>query len=195
MRRPNSPPIGDFLHTDPFTAYSGSTAMCVTLGKPLISLVCGLPFVSWRWAWSHSVLTQGVQPCVHPSRLSFNQTKSHYVLSICQVLRCVISFHHLGPHEAGLLLPPLPRGDRSSERTSHLPRVTLLGNAGAGIQIEPGSSTKPKLLVTCFFFFSVLGFELKAYTLSHSTSPFFVCVMGFFQDRVSQTICQAGFKL
>jgi hypothetical protein len=46
-----------------------------------------------------------------------------------------------------------------------------------------------------FFFFSVLGFELKAYTLSHSTSPFFVCVMGFFQDRVSQTICQAGFKL
>jgi hypothetical protein len=25
-----------------------------------------------------------------------------------------------------------------------------------------------------FFFFAVLGFELRAYTLSHSTSPFFV---------------------
>jgi hypothetical protein len=33
-----------------------------------------------------------------------------------------------------------------------------------------------------FFFFAVLGFELRAYTLSHSTSPFFV--KGFL-DRVS----------
>jgi hypothetical protein len=31
-------------------------------------------------------------------------------------------------------------------------------------------------------FFSVLGLELRAYTLSHFTSPFFVI---FFQDRVS----------
>jgi hypothetical protein len=31
-----------------------------------------------------------------------------------------------------------------------------------------------------FFFFVVLGFELKAYTLNHSTS-FFVCVMGVFK--------------
>jgi hypothetical protein len=37
-----------------------------------------------------------------------------------------------------------------------------------------------------FFFFAILGFELRAYTLSHSTSPFFV--MGFFRDRVSSTI-------
>jgi hypothetical protein len=37
-----------------------------------------------------------------------------------------------------------------------------------------------------FFFFFSLGFELRAYTLSHSTSPFFVI---FFLDRVSQTIC------
>jgi hypothetical protein len=36
-----------------------------------------------------------------------------------------------------------------------------------------------------FFFGSTVGFELKAYTLSHSTSPLFV----YFQDRVSQTIC------
>jgi hypothetical protein len=34
----------------------------------------------------------------------------------------------------------------------------------------------------------VLGFELRAYTLSHTTSPFYV--MGFFQNRVSQTIFQ-----
>jgi hypothetical protein len=31
-------------------------------------------------------------------------------------------------------------------------------------------------------FFAVLGLEFRAYTLSHSTSPFFV--MGFFQDKV-----------
>jgi hypothetical protein len=32
-----------------------------------------------------------------------------------------------------------------------------------------------------------LEFELRAYTLSHSTSSFFVMVI--FQDRVSRTIC------
>jgi hypothetical protein len=31
-----------------------------------------------------------------------------------------------------------------------------------------------------FFFFEVLGLELRAYTLSHSTSPFYV---RHFQDR------------
>jgi hypothetical protein len=38
-----------------------------------------------------------------------------------------------------------------------------------------------------FFFFCGTGLELRVLTLSHSTSPVFV--MGFFQDRVSQTIC------
>jgi hypothetical protein len=37
-----------------------------------------------------------------------------------------------------------------------------------------------------FFFFAVLGFELRAYTLSHSTSPYLRWV---FWDRVSWTIC------
>jgi hypothetical protein len=37
------------------------------------------------------------------------------------------------------------------------------------------------------FFFLVLGFELRAYNFSHSTSPFFCD--GFFWDKVSQTIC------
>jgi hypothetical protein len=41
--------------------------------------------------------------------------------------------------------------------------------------------------VSSFLGGGVLGFALMAYTLSQSTSPFFV--MGFFQDRVSQTIC------
>jgi hypothetical protein len=42
---------------------------------------------------------------------------------------------------------------------------------------------------TCFvlgFVFFVPGLELRAYTLSHSTSPFYV---KYFWDRVSQTIC------
>jgi hypothetical protein len=38
---------------------------------------------------------------------------------------------------------------------------------------------KKKENISFFPSFSVLGFELRAYTLSHSTSPFFV--MGFFQ--------------
>jgi hypothetical protein len=41
-------------------------------------------------------------------------------------------------------------------------------------------------MVLCFFFCPVLGLELRAYTLSHSTSPFFV--MGVFQGRMSQII-------
>jgi hypothetical protein len=36
------------------------------------------------------------------------------------------------------------------------------------------------------FLFVVLGFELRAYTMSHSTSPF---CDGFFKTRVSQTVC------
>jgi hypothetical protein len=39
-----------------------------------------------------------------------------------------------------------------------------------------------------FFFFAVLGFELRAYNLSHSTSPV-VFGMRFFRDRVLRTIC------
>jgi hypothetical protein len=41
-----------------------------------------------------------------------------------------------------------------------------------------------------FFLFAVLGFELKAYTLSHSTIPFF-CVMSFFKIGLAG----AGFEL
>jgi hypothetical protein len=37
-----------------------------------------------------------------------------------------------------------------------------------------------------FFLFAVLGFELRAYTISHSTST---CLWWFFQDRVSKTVC------
>jgi hypothetical protein len=34
-------------------------------------------------------------------------------------------------------------------------------------------------LLSLFFPFAVLGFEFRTYTLTHSTSPFFV--MGFFE--------------
>jgi hypothetical protein len=37
------------------------------------------------------------------------------------------------------------------------------------------------------FFLVALGFELRAYALSHSISPLFVT--GFFQGRVLQIIC------
>jgi hypothetical protein len=43
-----------------------------------------------------------------------------------------------------------------------------------------------KYLCRDFLFFLVLGFELRAYTLSHSTSPF---LWWAFWCRVSQTIC------
>jgi hypothetical protein len=47
----------------------------------------------------------------------------------------------------------------------------------------------------CFFwggFFALLGLELRAYTLSHSTSPFFV--MGFFQIESHELFAQAAFE-
>jgi hypothetical protein len=42
------------------------------------------------------------------------------------------------------------------------------------------------------FFFELLGFELRAYTLSHSTSPFFV--LGFIKIGSRELLTQAGFK-
>jgi hypothetical protein len=47
---------------------------------------------------------------------------------------------------------------------------------------KPQSHTKKKVIIKyCFvvFFLEILGCELRAYTLRHSTSPFFV--MGFFK--------------
>jgi hypothetical protein len=45
-----------------------------------------------------------------------------------------------------------------------------------------------KLQESIPFSFVALGFELRAYALSHSTSSFFCD--GFFLDRVFWTICQ-----
>jgi hypothetical protein len=39
----------------------------------------------------------------------------------------------------------------------------------------------------------VLGLELRAFTLSHSCGPIFV--KGFFQDRVSRTICLSWLRI
>jgi hypothetical protein len=40
------------------------------------------------------------------------------------------------------------------------------------------------------FVFAVVGFELRAYTLSHSTSPLFV--MSIFQKGFQEVFAQAG---
>jgi hypothetical protein len=42
-------------------------------------------------------------------------------------------------------------------------------------------------------FFEVLGFELRAYTLSHSTNPFFV--KGVFEIASRKLFAWAGFEL
>jgi hypothetical protein len=47
------------------------------------------------------------------------------------------------------------------------------------------------LLLTGIFFFIVLEFELRVYTLSHFATLF--CV-GFFQDRVSGIICPSWIR-
>jgi hypothetical protein len=44
-----------------------------------------------------------------------------------------------------------------------------------------------------FFFFAALGLELRAFTLSHSTSPFFV--MGILEIGSHKLFAQAGFEL
>jgi hypothetical protein len=44
-----------------------------------------------------------------------------------------------------------------------------------------------------FIFFAVLGLELRACTLSHSTSPFFV--MSFFEIGSCDLFAWAGFQL
>jgi hypothetical protein len=58
--------------------------------------------------------------------------------------------------------------DTFPESSSHMPRDSLL-------------------------FFKVLGFELRAFTLSHSTSPIFV--KGFFEIGSLKLFAWAGFEL
>jgi hypothetical protein len=43
------------------------------------------------------------------------------------------------------------------------------------------------------YFFAVLGLELKAFTLSHSTSPIF-CDRGFFEIESHELFAWAGFN-
>jgi hypothetical protein len=49
------------------------------------------------------------------------------------------------------------------------------------------------ITVHLFIYLLVLGLELRAYTLSHSTGPFFV--MGFFEIGSWELFAQAGFEL
>jgi hypothetical protein len=51
---------------------------------------------------------------------------------------------------------------------------------------HPWNETALVMVYDFFFFFVVLGFELRAYTLSHSTSPLLGWV---FSERVLGTVC------
>jgi hypothetical protein len=46
------------------------------------------------------------------------------------------------------------------------------------------TSKSPSLIISFFLYFLVLGLELRAYTLSHSTSPIFV--KGFSRQGLSE---------
>jgi hypothetical protein len=77
------------------------------------------------------------------------------------------------------------------------------------INIPFGNKEKKKLIskvvlplvLHSFFFFVVLGLELRAYILSHYTSPvlvLFVClvlVLGFFKIGSQELFAQAGFQV
>jgi hypothetical protein len=53
---------------------------------------------------------------------------------------------------------------------------------------------QPILLIFAYIYiYMVLGFELRAYTLSYSTSPFIE--MGFFKRGSHKLFTQAGFEL
>jgi hypothetical protein len=57
---------------------------------------------------------------------------------------------------------------------------------------NPSTTKKNNKGISLFVCFAVLELELKAYTLSHSTSPFFV--MGFFEIGLLELCAQASFK-
>jgi hypothetical protein len=52
----------------------------------------------------------------------------------------------------------------------------------------------PQCLNFVFSFFAVLEFELRTYTLTHSTSPFLCVCDGFFEIGSCKLFAQAGFK-
>jgi hypothetical protein len=62
------------------------------------------------------------------------------------------------------------------------------------MQITPNSCvSRDRVFKLYFIFFAVLGLELRAFTLSHSTSPSFV--MGFFEIGSCELFVWAGFEL
>jgi hypothetical protein len=90
--------------------------------------------------------------------------------------------------EASFLLPPPPSFLllEASALCTH-GQIFTKGGRDSAYQDTPWI-----IASSFFFFFVVLGFELRAYTLSHSTSPFFVT--GFFEIRFYELFAQAGFK-
>jgi hypothetical protein len=75
----------------------------------------------------------------------------------------------------------------------HLPRKHFpYSSTNPNVPCPSSGTTIPFHLLGFFLFFpSVLGFELRVYTLSHSTNPF---MDGLFQDKFSGTIAWAVFE-
>jgi hypothetical protein len=75
----------------------------------------------------------------------------------------------------------LTHGDRSYES----------GNFWRAGDLVTGKNSSTDFFLSFFYFF-LLGLEHRAYTLSHSTSPFFVCF--FFKIRSLKLFAWAGFE-
>jgi hypothetical protein len=73
--------------------------------------------------------------------------------------------------QKGLVVWPLPSKHKALSSNSSI------------VKRKNKTKIKSKNEARTFFFFLVLGLELRAYTLSHSAITFFVT--GFFPDRVS----------
>uniref|UniRef100_A0A8C0WBV6 TRASH domain-containing protein n=1 Tax=Castor canadensis TaxID=51338 RepID=A0A8C0WBV6_CASCN len=77
--------------------------------------------------------------------------------------------------------------------TSSLPPYEDNQNLKKGVLNKSRCTICSKLGEVWIFFFPILGFELRTYTSSHSTSPFFV--MGFCKIGSLELFAQAGFEL
>jgi hypothetical protein len=122
-----------------------------------------LPLASWRpkASLSQDLFFQKGNSCLLP-----------YVMFLTILFPC------LSPNKDKLCSTPSCNFQDSAAQMSR----TVLSHI---FNLKSVSHLSKKNLVTFFFFFAVLGLELRTYTLSHSTSPF---LWWIFQDRVSWTI-------
>jgi hypothetical protein len=72
-------------------------------------------------------------------------------------------------------------------------QIQEVGSLGPSWRLASIICTSRKCVIFVLLFFSVLGFELRAYTLSHSTSPFLCWII--FEIGSHKLFAWAGFKL